>query len=116
MLRPDWTLGDNVEVEGKLRGIWFDSGTNITVDDGRHDCSPATVADENLAVAAARHGLSATVVGNDPPPIDGALWAIPHDDNPDSGTMYDDGPSAFESTGQIPPRLLQRTVPEFTSN
>ena len=82
VLRPDWILGDNVEVEGKLRGIWFDSGTNITGSGGVHDCSPATVADEDLAVGDDRHGITDGTTGNDPPPIDGARWAIPHDDGP----------------------------------
>ena len=115
ILRPDWTDGGSTDVaaEGNLRGIWYDSGTSVTDDAGRHDCSPTTVADEDLARGAARHGIPAGTAGNDPLPIDGSQWAIPHDDNLADATRYDDGPNAYDAAGQIPERLLQRTVPEF---
>ncbi len=141
VLRPDWNdsmvAGTAVDAtiaataEGNLRGIWYDAGANLrgnaaTSDTeeafGRHNCSPATVADIAMYTTGLNPygyaALSASgATGNDPLPLNGAMWNIPYGtatgpatddydgtrvDTPDNGTGVD-----------ILGRVLQRTVPAF---
>ena len=122
VLRPDWNstmagsgTPDDTQiatVEGNLRGVWYDAGSNIpTGNDGVHHCSPTSVATSAYAGGTALQGLApatsfgnlaaaevAATVSNDPLPISGSTWNIPGD-----------------STTEIPNRLLQRAVPDFES-
>ena len=121
VLRPDWAdTASSLEVEGNLRGIWFDAGANIPGDDGLHHCSPVTVQDADLTGTAARFGIAVGADGKLPPPDDGSIWTIPHNDDGDLDTAENDDATTAgnggTSSGDIPQRILQRTVPEFTSS
>ena len=115
VLRPDWTIaGDQAKVEGNLRGIWYDAGSNIPGDNGLHHCSPATVAAEDFEVA---YGLTGTPAGNDPLPTSGSEWTIPYDDDGDSTTGNKVDPNVLPATtDDIAGRWLQRTVPDFSAS
>ena len=125
VLRPDWVSDASgtakaekeAGAEGNLRGIWYDAGSNIPSDNGLHHCSPSSLHDEDMGdgtdTAAAAAGAGVAADNNDPLPVDGANWYIPADvgasaENDDTTV----GP-AGTSTGTIPQRLLQRTVPDF---
>ena len=125
VLRPDWnatmatssTAPDDTDiatVEGNLRGIWYDAGSNIPTDNGLHHCSPATVvardfvttntdigdgefdAPEDFGNAGADDDGSPLT--HDPLPDNGSTWNIPDDDS---------------GTGPGPDRTFERSVPDF---
>ena len=120
VLRPAWPLDDAVEVQGKLRGIWYDSGTSIVADSapgvdgktgGRHHCSPANIDDLAMGGTTYRHGLTSTTnSGNDPVPNSGADWTISWSATPGSNAATADQDTANDAIAQ---RLFQRKVPEF---
>ena len=119
VLRPDWNVDmagtsgspavgpgseEQADVEGKLRGIWYDAGGNIKLQ-GLHHCSPSSVGDHDVTDATtadtygnteAKDTLAATA--SDPLPVSGAEWNIPAD-----GTTVD-------------ARTLLRAVPDFDAS
>ena len=139
VLRPDWNdsmvAGSSVNAsiaataEGNLRGIWYDAGANLrgnaTTSDteeafGRHNCSPATVADIDMYAGTANpygYGTLSAATGNDPLPSSGATWNIPYGTATGPATDDYDGTrvdAADNGTGaDILGRVLQRTVPAF---
>ena len=113
VLRPDWNAdmagaapGEAVEadVEGKLRGIWYDAGSNIKLQ-GLHHCAPTTVNAIDVSDAATygntkakdTHGDVAGEKVKDPLPVSGAEWKIPAD-------------------GTVDARTLVRAVPDFDAS
>ena len=117
VLRPDWnedmagtTGGEGPEeqvqadVEGKLRGIWYDAGGNIKLQ-GLHHCSPTTVTAIDVSDPTAYGNQNAKdTLGDaagdkvkDPLPVSGAEWNIPAD-------------------GTVDARTLLRAVPDFNAS
>ena len=111
VLRPDWNstmagtgtpqAADIATVEGNLRGIWYDAGSNIPTDNGLHHCSP--VIDDSDDVSGANYGNTDAqdqfaADANDALPEDGSEWAIPAD-----GTT-------------VPARTFLRSVPDFDAS
>ena len=143
VLRPDWndamvagttSATQEAAAEGNLRGTWYDAGAALrdigltgasAVEvNGRHHCSPTTVADHNLTdtTMVTQYGYTAAtgVNGQDPLPVNGANWAIPYDVGLGAGTIIDDNGASTADDGaangtgdNIVFRLLQRSVPGF---
>ena len=99
VLRPDWAAGTKqATVEGTLRGIWYDAGSEIDDDDGLHNCSPTTVANVDASGGSygnTNAGDSDAAATKEPLPADGSTWDIPVD-------------------GSNAARSFQRTVPAFS--
>ena len=129
ILRPDWSddlhtgstgdidADDIAQVEGNLRGVWYDSGANI-VNGGRHNCSPTSIAAAAFGGTAAwttgTTGIASaaanTLFGNeaagddnsdttrDPLPVSASTWNIPGDTSATPAELA---------------RVLERSVPSF---
>ena len=114
VLRPDWnedmagadatrTEAVEAEVEGNLRGIWYDAGGNLKLQ-GLHHCSPTTAAAIDVSGTAYGNAAAKDTQGDaagekvkDPLPVSGAEWNIPKD-------------------GTVDARTLLRAVPDFDAS